>query len=61
MRSEVPAAVRQCQSAGIRVRMITGDNLETAKQIAEECHIHHPKYGGIALTGAEFYDQVRAG
>ena len=45
MREEVPAAVRACQAAGIRVRMVTGDNLETAKQIAIKCNIFHPEEG----------------
>ncbi|XP_061951139.1 calcium-transporting ATPase 8, plasma membrane-type-like isoform X1 [Populus nigra] len=32
-------AVRTCQNAGIKVCMITGDNLQTAKAIALECGI----------------------
>ena len=43
VRKEVPAAVATCQSAGITVRMVTGDNIHTAKHIARECGI---------LTGA---------
>ncbi|PHJ22838.1 calcium-translocating p-type pmca-type protein, partial [Cystoisospora suis] len=43
LRDEVPAAVRACQKAGIKVRMVTGDNLETAKQIAIKCNIYHPE------------------
>jgi magnesium-transporting ATPase (P-type) len=39
IRPEVPKAVSQCQSAGIKVRMVTGDNLITAKAIARECGI----------------------
>ena len=38
-RPEVPEAVRRCQAAGIKVRMITGDNILTAKAIAAECGI----------------------
>lgn len=37
VRAEVPAAVAACQEAGIRVRMVTGDNLHTAQQIAHAC------------------------
>ncbi|KAM5553599.1 hypothetical protein ABKV19_025698 [Rosa sericea] len=32
-------AVRQCQNAGVKVCMVTGDNLQTAKSIALECGI----------------------
>ena len=31
MRDEVPAAIKQCQRAGITVRMVTGDNINTAR------------------------------
>lgn len=43
VRKEVPDAVATCQRAGITVRMVTGDNIHTAKHIARECGI---------LTGA---------
>jgi len=52
VRDEVPAAVRQCQKAGIVVRMVTGDNISTAKKIAEECGILTP--GGVAIEGPVF-------
>jgi P-type E1-E2 ATPase len=39
IRPEVPEAVRLCQQAGIRVRMVTGDNKVTALAIAKECGI----------------------
>jgi Ca2+-transporting ATPase len=39
VRKEVPDAVATCQRAGITVRMVTGDNIHTAKQIARECGI----------------------
>ncbi|MGY6587176.1 MAG: cation-translocating P-type ATPase [Wenzhouxiangella sp.] len=35
-RDEVPDAVKACQSAGIRIKMITGDNAVTARAIASE-------------------------
>lgn len=61
VRDEVPAAVRRCQDAGIRVRMVTGDNIETAKQIGIKCNIYHPEMGGLAMTGSEFYSIVSKG
>ena len=36
LRSSVPAAVRECRSAGIRVVMITGDYPATARAIAQQ-------------------------
>jgi P-type E1-E2 ATPase len=39
LRKEVPDAVEACKKAGIRVRMVTGDNKLTAKAIAKECRI----------------------
>ena len=40
LRPGVPEAVRQCRMAGVTVRMVTGDNVETAKAIAKECGIY---------------------
>ena len=31
VRPEVPDAIKQCQRAGITVRMVTGDNINTAR------------------------------
>ena len=39
LRDGVPEAVRNCQKAGVSVRMVTGDNLLTAKAIAKDCGI----------------------
>lgn len=39
VRPGVKEAVRTCMEAGITVRMVTGDNINTAKAIARECGI----------------------
>ncbi|KPM44658.1 Calcium-transporting ATPase 2 [Neonectria ditissima] len=54
LRPEVAESVRQCQAAGVFVRMVTGDNFLTAKAIAAECGIYTA--GGIAMDGATFRD-----
>jgi len=52
LREGVTAAVRTCQDAGVYVRMVTGDNILTAKAIASECGIYTP--GGVVMEGPEF-------
>jgi calcium-translocating P-type ATPase len=52
LRPDVKRAVEQCQEAGIFVRMVTGDNIDTAKAIATECGILTE--GGIAMEGPAF-------
>ncbi|KAJ6317207.1 hypothetical protein OIU76_012868 [Salix suchowensis] len=44
-RPGVKDAVKVCTAAGVKVRMVTGDNIQTAKAIALEC--------GILSSGAE--------
>jgi Ca2+-transporting ATPase len=48
-RTEAKDAITKCHSAGIQVRMITGDHAVTAAAIGKELGIT-----GTALTGAEF-------
>lgn len=38
-RPEVPDAIIKCRNAGIKVKMVTGDNLVTARAIAREVGI----------------------
>lgn len=38
-RPEVPHAIAQCHRAGIKVRMVTGDNIVTARAIARDVKI----------------------
>lgn len=52
LRNGVPEAVAECQKAGVFVRMVTGDNLMTARAIAQECGIYTP--GGIVMEGPQF-------
>lgn len=52
LRPGVTESVYQCQRAGVFVRMVTGDNVNTAKAIAQECGIYTP--GGVAMEGPEF-------
>lgn len=49
LRPEVPAAVKECHQAGIRVVMITGDYPVTAQAIAKAAGLPHEK----VMTGAE--------
>lgn len=39
MKKGVAEAVLQCKRAGVTVRMVTGDNINTAKSISKECNI----------------------
>lgn len=34
LRDEIVESVRKCHSAGINIRMVTGDNIDTATAIA---------------------------
>ncbi|RCV28985.1 hypothetical protein SETIT_5G447100v2 [Setaria italica] len=52
LRPGVREAVKTCHDAGINVRMVTGDNINTAKAIARECGILTDD--GIAIEGPEF-------
>ena len=52
LREGVTDAVRKCQSAGIRVRMVTGDNNKTATAIARKCGIL--TNGGLVVEGPDF-------
>lgn len=38
-RKEVPDAIKRCHGAGITIRMVTGDNIITAKAIAKDVGI----------------------
>ncbi len=61
LRADVPAAIAKCRGAGIKVKMLTGDNIVTATAIAKELELFED--GDIALTAAEIEemddDQLR--
>jgi P-type Ca2+ transporter type 2C len=57
VREDVPDAIQICQSAGIQIKIVTGDNSDTAQEIARQIGL----YKGITqlsryshLTGHEF-------
>ncbi|MCJ8742992.1 hypothetical protein PDJAM_G00088600 [Pangasius djambal] len=59
VRLEVPDAIRKCQRAGITVRMVTGDNINTARAIATKCGILQPGDDFLCLEGKEFNRRIR--
>jgi len=50
VRTDVPPAVAECRTAGIRVVMITGDYPVTAQSIARQAGLEHPE---AVMTGEE--------
>ncbi|KAM3844135.1 plasma membrane calcium-transporting ATPase 3 isoform 10-T10 [Vipera latastei] len=59
VRPEVPEAIRKCQRAGITVRMVTGDNINTARAIAAKCGIIQPGEDFLCLEGKDFNRRIR--
>jgi Ca2+-transporting ATPase len=53
LREDVPQALAECRAAGIEVKMITGDNAETARAIARDAGLLDSA-DAIVLTSAEF-------
>ena len=59
LREEVPGAIKTCKEAGVRVRMVTGDNLMTARAIAKECGIiTSTGEDSLVMNGADFIDKI---
>lgn len=56
---QVPEAIAKCQRAGITVRMVTGDNINTARAIATKCGILLPGEDFLCLEGKEFNRLIR--
>ena len=60
LRQNVPKAIGDCKRAGIKVRMITGDNKLTARAIAIESHIIEPENEeSLVMEGFEFAKIVK--
>ena len=58
-RPEVIEAIKECQNAGIRIKMITGDNLKTAISIGKQIGLNQfsKKYENItAMTGKDLQE-----
>jgi len=57
----VPDAIKQCKKAGIVVRMVTGDNINTARSIAYKCGILDDEdcVNNLVIEGREFNNRIR--
>lgn len=55
LRDDVKKAVASCLKAGVKVKMLTGDNIDTARKIAEEAGIY--KNGNSVVT-ADYVDSL---
>ncbi|CAF5108172.1 unnamed protein product, partial [Rotaria sp. Silwood1] len=60
VRPEIPDAIAKCRNAGITVRMITGDNINTARSIALKCGIISANDDYLALESKEFNQCIRS-
>ncbi|KAJ5514091.1 hypothetical protein N7463_003643 [Penicillium fimorum] len=58
LRPEVPEAIRKCHSAGVQVKMVTGDNVATATAIASSCGIKTED--GLVMEGPKFRQLTNA-
>jgi P-type Ca2+ transporter type 2C len=54
VRPGVWESIKDCRRAGVTVRMVTGDNLLTAKAIAEECGILSDNASDVVMEGPDF-------
>ena len=59
VRDEVPDAIKKCQTSGVVVRMVTGDNIATATSIALKCGIISPSDDFLILESKEFNKRIR--
>uniref|UniRef100_UPI00358F9F25 plasma membrane calcium-transporting ATPase 2-like isoform X2 n=1 Tax=Myxine glutinosa TaxID=7769 RepID=UPI00358F9F25 len=59
VRPEVPDAILKCQRAGITVRMVTGDNIDTARAIATKSRVLEPGHDFLCLESKDFNRRIR--
>uniref|UniRef100_A0A8C4QVL3 Calcium-transporting ATPase n=1 Tax=Eptatretus burgeri TaxID=7764 RepID=A0A8C4QVL3_EPTBU len=59
VRPEVPDAILKCQRAGITVRMVTGDNINTARAIATKSRVLEPGHDFLCLESKDFNRRIR--
>ncbi|CAK5014284.1 unnamed protein product [Meloidogyne enterolobii] len=55
---DVPKTISVCQQAGIDVRMVTGDNIITARSVAMSCGILKPGDDYLVLEAKEFNERI---
>ncbi|MBN8547402.1 MAG: calcium-translocating P-type ATPase, PMCA-type [Ignavibacteria bacterium] len=55
IREEVPGAIQACKEAGIDVKIVTGDNADTAAEIARQIGLHeYTRKSFVHLSGTQF-------
>ncbi len=54
MRDELPEAIRVCERADMCVRMATGDNAATARNVAKKCGILKGLKSELMMEGPDF-------
>ncbi|KNC80411.1 hypothetical protein SARC_07230 [Sphaeroforma arctica JP610] len=58
IRPEVPDAIAICKRAGVDVKMVTGDNVSTARAIAKQCGILTDSPDELVMEGRDFRSQI---
>ena len=62
LRPGIKQAVEQCHKSGINVRMVTGDNIDTAIAISKEAGIIdeniNSEQGYTCMTGKQFREAI---
>lgn len=62
LRKGIPEAVEQCHKSGVNVRMVTGDNIDTAIAISKEAKILDGKSdnekGYTCMVGKQFHEAI---